>query len=139
LAELDEKGVPTYLVNPSALKGKPEIAYIAKGELEGVSRHYTTAKRAPWWKAEKREIPDWIFTYLGRKRFRFLENQARILPLTTLSCIYARDRSNLAELNTLLREPNTLRHLELVGKTYGRGAIKVEPKSLEKMPIEIRG
>ncbi|MCI0707757.1 MAG: hypothetical protein L0Y80_09785, partial [Ignavibacteriae bacterium] len=33
------------------------------------------------------------------------------------------------------QHPDTLKNLSLVGKTYGSGAIKVEPRALSNLPI----
>jgi hypothetical protein len=35
----------------------------------------------------------------------------------------------------VLQHPDTVKNLALVGKSYGDGAIKVEPRALEKLPI----
>jgi hypothetical protein len=35
----------------------------------------------------------------------------------------------------VLNHPDTLKNMQLVGKSYGSGAIKVEPRSLENLPI----
>jgi hypothetical protein len=34
-----------------------------------------------------------------------------------------------------LEHPATIANLALVGKSYGSGAIKVEPRALERLPI----
>ncbi|MCQ3938866.1 MAG: hypothetical protein DPW18_17745, partial [Chloroflexi bacterium] len=35
----------------------------------------------------------------------------------------------------ILSHPNLAANLALIGKSYGDGAVKVEPRSLEKLPI----
>ncbi|KAF5437760.1 hypothetical protein C5S35_02435 [Candidatus Methanophagaceae archaeon] len=35
----------------------------------------------------------------------------------------------------ILKHPDTSKNLSLVGKSYGGGAIKVEPRALEKLPL----
>ena len=37
----------------------------------------------------------------------------------------------------VLQHPDTIANLALVGKSYGAGAIKVEPRGLEQLPLPI--
>ena len=86
---------------------------------------------------EKREIPPLLFTYLGRRSTRFIKNEAGVLPLTGFLCVYPiyQDKDFVDKLWQALNHPDTLENLKLVGKSYGSGAIKVEPGNLAKLPI----
>jgi hypothetical protein len=88
---------------------------------------------------EKRRIPPFLFAYLGRRNARFIRNDANALPLTSFLCVYAKQDNPQALqcLWRLLRHPMTLENLALVGKSYGSGAIKVEPRALEALPIPL--
>jgi adenine-specific DNA-methyltransferase len=74
---------------------------------------------------------------LGRRNSRFIRNTAKIIPLTSFLCVYPKsdDKKFLESLWGILNHPDTISNLAQIGKSYGDGAIKVEPRSLEKLPI----
>ena len=59
------------------------------------------------------------------------------MPLTGFLCVYPHqnDIESIERLCQILQHPQTISNLSLVGKSYGGGAIKVEPRSLEKLPL----
>lgn len=138
---LEGNGRPTLLLS---LKGTtreqlpPALqAYIARGEELGLPERALIKQRKPWYKMEIRRVPPFLFAYLGRRNARFIRNNAEVVPLTGFLCVYRRETCPLSEdqLWELLRHPAVISNLHLVGKTYGSGAIKVEPRALEKLPI----
>ena len=86
---------------------------------------------------EKREVPPLLFAYLGRRNSRFIRNEANVLPLTGFLCVYPmyNDEIYINNLWKALNHPDTFKNLHLVGKSYGSGAIKVEPRNLDRLPI----
>jgi hypothetical protein len=112
--------------------------YIREGEKNGLAKRALISTRQPWYKMEVREVPIFLFAYLGRRNARFIKNEAGIVPLTGFLCIYPRsnDKEYIEKLWQILQHPNTVSNLQLVGKSYGSGAIKVEPRSLERLPIK---
>ena len=52
-------------------------------------------------------------------------------------CVYPlyNDEIYIANLWQALNDIETIQNLKLVGKSYGSGAIKVEPRNLDKVPI----
>ncbi|KKS65863.1 MAG: N6 adenine-specific DNA methyltransferase [Parcubacteria group bacterium GW2011_GWA1_42_7] len=141
LLKLEGKGRPTLLFFPNGSRwdDMPETVktYILNGEKAGLSKRALISTRQPWYKMEVREIPIFLFSYLGRRNARFIKNEAGIVPLTGFLCVYPRsnDAEYIKKLWTILQDPNTIANLQLVGKSYGSGAIKVEPRSLERLPI----
>ena len=59
------------------------------------------------------------------------------MPLTGFLCVYplSEDAKHIHNLWQALDHPDTLENLKLVGKSYGSGAIKVEPRSLEQLAL----
>ncbi len=59
------------------------------------------------------------------------------MPLTGFLCIYPRIAAPeyVEKLWRVLSHPETAKNLSLVGKSYGDGAVKVEPRALERLPI----
>ena len=144
LDALDRKGRPTLLFAPDEreLDRFPASVrrYLATGEAEGLPRRSLIATRNPWYKMERRAPPPLLFAYLGRRKARFIRNLARVVPLSNFSCVYPHDRDSdaVAGLWRSLQHPETLANLRFVGKSYGSGAIKVEPRSLERLAIPAR-
>ncbi len=141
LQALRRSGRPTALL---ALDGRPlerfpgaVRAYLRHGEVEGLPRHALLATRRPWYKMEQRVVPPILFSYLGRRNSRFIRNTAGVIPLTGFLCVYPResDPDFFEKLWAVLLHPDTVTNLALVGKSYGGGAIKVEPRALERLPL----
>lgn len=130
---------PTYLLS---IKGSDELPksiknYLKIGEEMGLPHRALIQQRKPWYKMERREIPPLLFAYLGRRNTRFIKNDAGVLPLTGFLCVYPiyNDKEFIEKLWQVLNHPDTLENLKLVGKSYGSGAIKVEPRNLNNLPI----
>lgn len=138
---LDKKGRPTLLFSPNgySFNSMPEAvrSYILEGEKMGLPNRALISTRQPWYKMEVRETPAFLFSYLGRRNTRFIKNEAGIIPLTAHLCIYPKTNGPvyIEKLWNVLQHPDTLKNLSLVGKSYGSGAIKVEPRALERLPI----
>lgn len=141
LLSLEEKGRPTFLLSldgRSEDKFPPAIRkYLGKGIEQNLDKRALIKQRSPWYKMERREIPPFLFAYLGRRSTRFIRNRAGIVPLTGFLCVYSKagDKDFLEKLWRLLNHPDTLANLHRVAKSYGSGAIKVEPRALERVPI----
>jgi hypothetical protein len=141
LSSLEAAGRPTFLlsVGGERLESLPVSLrrYLALGEARGVSRRPLVAQRRPWYRMETRRVPPFLFAYLGRRNARFIRNSAGVIPLTGFLCVYPRNNGAefLGRLWQVLSHPTTLSNLRLVGKSYGGGAIKVEPRALERLPL----
>ncbi|MFN8483188.1 MAG: N-6 DNA methylase [Anaerolineae bacterium] len=141
LAALERQGRPTRLL---ALDGRPVPefpqpvqAYLRQGEAMGIHQRTLIATRRPWYKMEERKAPPFLFAYLGRRNARFVHNRIGAVPLTGFLCVYPRseDTAFVDGLWHILQHPATVANLSLVGKSYGGGAIKVEPRALERLRI----
>jgi hypothetical protein len=86
---------------------------------------------------EHRTPPPLLFAYLGRRDCRFVLNRAGALPLTGFLCVYPFDESpeGVERLWRALNHPDTLRNLPFAAKSYGSGALKAEPRQLDKLLI----
>lgn len=141
LRKLENTGRPTMLLSigktryddmPISLQ-----KYLKYGEELGLDKKKLISTRSPWYRLETRKVPHFLFSYLGRRNSRFIINKAGIVPLTGFHCIYARNEipSFIEKLRRVLNNPKTISNLKWVGKSYGGGAIKVEPRALEKLPL----
>lgn len=142
LDRLDRQGRPTLLL---ALSGDDEATfpapvrqYLREGERLGLPERPLIAQRRPWYKMEVRVPPPFLFAYLGRRNSRFILNRAGVVPLTGFLCVYPKEEAGdyrLEQLWQLLSHPDTAANLAVIGKSYGDGAIKVEPRLLERLPV----
>lgn len=141
LEQLDQVGRPTWLLN---LSDTPKDQFPAKlrlhldsGERQQLHRRALIQSRRPWYKMEQRTPPPILFAYLGRRDCRFILNEAGVVPLTGFLCVYPwdTDREAVRRLWRALNHPDTLRNLVFAGKSYGGGAVKVEPRQLENLEI----
>jgi adenine-specific DNA-methyltransferase len=140
LEELDNNNRPTYLlslINEKELHDIEIRQYLAKGSDLELPKRPLIMQRKPWFKMEKRAVPPLLFAYLGRRDIRFILNEANVLPLTAFLCVYPnfKDKEYITNLWKALNHPDTLDNLQAVGKSYGSGAIKVEPNSLRNLSI----
>jgi hypothetical protein len=141
LDSLQAKGRPTFLLalNGETFERYPEKLkkYLEDGETLGLPQKPLISQRKPWYKMESRIAPPFLFAYLGRRNSRFIRNTARIIPLTGFLCVYPKsnDKEYTDRLWKILNHPDTVANLAMIGKSYGDGAVKVEPRSLEKLPI----
>jgi len=141
LAMLEAKDRPTLLLS---LKGdtiesypEPIQQYLRTGEKLGLPDKPLISQRKPWYKMESRTPPPFLFAYLGRRNSRFIRNTAKVIPLTGFLCVYPKNNGQmgLEQIWKILSHPDTTANLSRVGKTYGDGAIKVEPRLLEQLPV----
>lgn len=141
IESLDKKGRPTLLFSPDGrkLEDFPSDVrnYLLEGEKIGLPEKSLISQRKPWYRMENRVPPTFLFAYLGRQNIRFIKNSINILPLTGFLCVYSlsKDADFNKNLWLALNHPDTIFNLQFVGKSYGSGAIKVEPRSLEKLII----
>ncbi len=143
IERLERRGRPTLLL---MLSGDNEETfpdslrrYLQEGEYLGLPKRPLIAQRKPWYKMEARVPPPFLFAYLGRRNSRFIRNIAKVVPLTSFLCVYPKDQDrgeeHLEQIWKILNHPDTIANLSKIGKTYGDGAIKVEPRLLEKLPV----
>lgn len=141
LEELDSAGRPTYLLSlgdtpvdalPAAVR-----SYLKLGESKGLDKRPLISSRRPWYKMERREPPPLLFAYLGRRDCRFVRNLTNAVPLTGFLCVYPirRDERSATKLWRVLNGSDLTAALQFVGKSYGGGAVKVEPRALERMLV----
>ena len=139
LSELEKAGRPTWLLNlPDASPDQLPNAvqrYLRLGENQGLPDRALIKSRRSWYRMEQRKTPPLLFAYLGRRSSRFILNEAGIVPLTGFLCVYPKPDVDVHALWQALNEAAVIEGLSRVGKSYGDGAIKVEPRSLEQLAI----
>ena len=113
-------------------------AYIAQGEATGAADAYKCRVRSPWWQTPLVAQPDLFLTYMNADTPRLSANTARVRHLNSVHGVYltknhrqlGQELLPLASLNSL-----TLLGAELVGRAYGGGMLKIEPKEADHLPV----
>jgi adenine-specific DNA-methyltransferase len=89
---------------------------------------------------EQRDPAPIYFTYLSRKKSRFIYNQAGVLALNVFLCIYpvpaiSQDETMMKALLAVLNSLVAKDSLRYVGRTYGGDTIKIEPREMDRLPV----
>ena len=139
LDALDLAGRPTYLlsIDEQSELTKALKAYIAFGVDQGVNKGALVSTRRQWYYMEKRKPVPILFAYLGRRNNRFIDAMTQITPLTGFLCVYPKPGVDKRKLLKALNHPSSIAELARIGKSYGDGAVKVEPGGLRKMIIPL--
>jgi len=125
---------------PTLLKEKNAYKYVSYGERLGLPNRSLIRLRRIWYQVEKREPPPIVFTYLSRGRPRFIHNEIGALPLNTFLCIYplpeiSNDEVLLKALLAYLNSNIASELLKIIGRRYGGGTLKLEPRELDELPV----
>lgn len=139
LNQLDRDGRPTRLFRPPTATPSPGAqTYIAAGEATGVSAAYKCRVRSPWWRVPVLAPPDLFLTYMNADSPRLCTNRARARHLNSVHGVYlteehrslGMDHLPLAAINSM-----TLLAAETVGRAYGGGMLKLEPREADVLPV----
>lgn len=125
------------------LKAPGLWAYLQGGEAT-VGQGYLCRHRKPWYAQENRDPPLFLCTYMGRSGMRFLWNQSQAIAANTYLLLYPgpdlkrRLADSPATLERLWQALSALTAADLaaLGRTYGGGLHKVEPRELAKLPAD---
>ncbi|GGM09578.1 N-6 DNA methylase [Nakamurella endophytica] len=138
LDALGDAGQASLLFRPADEPSKAAWRYIKSGELLDVHQAYKCRVRSPWWRVPYLRPADLFLTYMNADTPRLASNRARAHHLNSVHGVYLRDdlRTDglsllpLASLNSV-----TLLGAETVGRAYGGGMLKIEPREADLLPV----
>lgn len=135
---LGESGSWTFLFRPGATPSAAAEHYIRAGEETGVDSAYKCRVRSPWWRVPEVKAADLLLTYMNSDTARLCTNRAGVHHINSVHGVFLRpelrrlgmDLLPLASLNSL-----TLLGAETVGRAYGGGILKMEPREADQWPM----
>lgn len=138
LDALDHEGMATWLFRPEGAPSRGADRYIREGEAAGVHHAYKCRVRSPWWRVPYLRPADLLLTYMNADTARLCTNSAGVHHLNSVHGVYlvdehrsiGRELLSIASLNSV-----TLLGAELVGRAYGGGVLKVEPREADRWPM----
>lgn len=142
LADMGQSGSATWLFRPPGDPSPASLAYIDAGHLTGVEKAYKCRVRQPWWRVPLLPPADLFLTYMNADTPRLCTNRAKVHHLNSVHGVYLRpehrrvgkDLLPLAALNSM-----TLLGAETVGRAYGGGMLKIEPREADLLPVPSPG
>ena len=136
--QLCADGRPVYLFRPTNPASAAASKRITEGEESGVHNAYKCRVREPWWLVPLVEPPDLFFTYMNHLAPQLVTNRAGVHILNSVHGMKLQrtvrqigmDLLPMAMLNSV-----TLLGAELIGRAYGGGMLKLEPREAARLPL----
>ncbi|KWX25142.1 methyltransferase [Mycolicibacterium wolinskyi] len=135
LTRLGEDGKSIHLFRPTGALSAAAKRYVEAGRAAGVHLAYKCRVREPWYLVPLVEPADLLLTCMNADTPRLVTNRAKAHHLNSVHGVYLRDGLSglgrdllpLAALNSA-----TLLHAEMVGRSYGGGILKIEPREADR-------
>ena len=127
-----------FLFHPAADTDPAVRRRIDAGRQLRVHLAYKCRMRAPWWRVPVGAVPDLLLTYMNQDRPRLLANDAGVHVLNSVYGVTLRPglrRLGRALLPLSVLNSLTLLGAEMVGRSYGGGLLKLEPKEADLLPV----
>lgn len=126
------------LFRPLGVPDPASAAYIAAGEEDEVNRAYKCRVRSPWWFVPLTPVADLFVTYMNAETVSFCANTARVQHLNSVHGMVL--RASLRDIDPralAVAAVNSVTELgaEMVGRAYGGGMLKVEPREAQNLPL----
>ncbi len=136
---LRDVGAAVWILCPERDDGAPGLQrYLARGERLGVNTAYKCRVRTPWWRPPVVAPPDLFFTYMSHYFPRLIANQAKVSFVNSMHGVrlhkqapaIASDALPLLSMNSA-----TMLGAEVMGRSYGGGILKMEPREAAALPV----
>ena len=137
--ELKLAGYRVWLLYPDPKSRSQALKkYLAIGEEAGVPDAYKCTVPTPWWRPPVVRAPDLFFTYMSHRYPRLIANRSGATILNSMHGLrlredvprIARDALPLIAFNSV-----TMLGAEVLGRSYGGGVLKMEPREAAGLPI----
>jgi adenine-specific DNA-methyltransferase len=137
IRRIRSRGERCLLWLPGERPTRAERAYIRRGEELGYAGRYKCRVRSPWFCVPGVVTPEAFLTYMSDVVPRLCLNQARVTSSNTLLAIrLPRVPASLQRaFVTAFYNSATLLSCERVGRSYGGGVLKLEPREADRILV----
>ncbi|MFQ6014141.1 MAG: class I SAM-dependent DNA methyltransferase [Anaerolineae bacterium] len=141
---LRDQSVPCYLLNcqlpPSVAAEHRVWSYIERGVEKGVHKGYKCRNREPWYTVPGVRVPPAFLTYMAHEIPRLIVNEAQVVNHNLIHGLYFHDEHEMSPEEIAIRVASfyttfTMLSVELVGRSYGGGVLKLETKESERIRL----
>ncbi len=138
LRRLEDEGKSVFLFRPDGDPSRAAQRYIDAGYTAGVHNAYKCRVRTPWYRVPLLRPADLLLTCMNADTPRLVANQVKAHHLNSVHGVYlhdgvgalGRDLLPVAMLNSV-----TVLHAEMVGRAYGGGILKIEPREADRWAV----
>jgi hypothetical protein len=141
LLEMAARGIRTQMlvVDPVSPHAEHEAvrAHLEAGVRAGVHERYKCRIRDPWWSlpASQLRTPPLFLTYMAAEFPRLVVNEANAMSTNNVHGVTLRNGTDPRALAASFYNSLTLLSVELVGRSYGGGVLKLEPTEAERLVL----
>lgn len=135
---LAKAGRATWLLAPGETPSAASRRYIKHGEAAEVDQAYKCRIRTPWWRVPVQQPADALITCMNADTAAICANPTGVVHLNSVHGLYLNDDHQDIPVEALaLAACSTITRLgaEMVGRSYGGGLLKLEPREAAVLPV----
>lgn len=137
-----EKNVPSHLLcitSTANVKADKHLkSYLEQGKRDGVHLRYKCRTRWPWYSVPMQQPPHAFLTYMSHIRVRLILNEAGINSTNNIhnvNFLESMGEENRRAVVVSFFSTLTQLSLEILGRAYGGGVLKIEPGEVRRILV----